>query len=321
MAVDFGRLFFTYIQVSNAAREAADYGAAQPTDSGWDAGARRPGEELADARRRPARPDRDGLPEPGGDRHRVYRRTGRCRLRQHADRDRPPAVPLPHSTDQRFPRIEPGDVVVGDDRRVRVSGGGHGAGARGRALPRPTPPSRSWRTGTTSSRTPTDPSRTLASARSPATTGTSVTATPPSARASPISHTYAASGTYAVNLEVTNQGGSLTAIRTVTVPPCHPDPHTDVGADTDAHDRAHADADDGTDTDAHRDAVPHSGRRLQLDGGQPAPERHLHRPVDGGRRLPDHDLALGLRRCHPVEQRARILPTHSPATRARGPSD
>ena len=33
MAVDFGRLFFTYIQVSNAAREAAAYGAAQPTDT------------------------------------------------------------------------------------------------------------------------------------------------------------------------------------------------------------------------------------------------------------------------------------------------
>jgi PKD repeat protein len=33
MAVDFGRLFFTYVQVSNAAREAAAYGATQPTDS------------------------------------------------------------------------------------------------------------------------------------------------------------------------------------------------------------------------------------------------------------------------------------------------
>ena len=33
MAVDFGRLFFTYVQVSNAAREAASYGATQPTDT------------------------------------------------------------------------------------------------------------------------------------------------------------------------------------------------------------------------------------------------------------------------------------------------
>ena len=32
MAVDFGRMFFTYVQVSNAAREAANYGAVQPTD-------------------------------------------------------------------------------------------------------------------------------------------------------------------------------------------------------------------------------------------------------------------------------------------------
>ena len=32
-AVDFGRLFFTYIQVSNVAREAAAYGATQPTHS------------------------------------------------------------------------------------------------------------------------------------------------------------------------------------------------------------------------------------------------------------------------------------------------
>jgi PKD repeat protein len=33
MAVDFGRLFFTYVQVSNAAREAAAYGATAPTDT------------------------------------------------------------------------------------------------------------------------------------------------------------------------------------------------------------------------------------------------------------------------------------------------
>lgn len=33
MAVDFGRIFFTYIQVTNAAREAAAYGATQPTDT------------------------------------------------------------------------------------------------------------------------------------------------------------------------------------------------------------------------------------------------------------------------------------------------
>ena len=33
MAIDFGRLFFTYVQVSNAAREAANYGAVQPTDT------------------------------------------------------------------------------------------------------------------------------------------------------------------------------------------------------------------------------------------------------------------------------------------------
>ena len=32
MAVDFGRLFYTYVQVSNAAREAAIYGATQPSD-------------------------------------------------------------------------------------------------------------------------------------------------------------------------------------------------------------------------------------------------------------------------------------------------
>lgn len=33
MAVDFGRLFFTYIEVSNGAREAAAYGATNPTDT------------------------------------------------------------------------------------------------------------------------------------------------------------------------------------------------------------------------------------------------------------------------------------------------
>jgi PKD repeat protein len=33
MAVDFGRLFFSYIEISNASREAAAYGAVYPTDS------------------------------------------------------------------------------------------------------------------------------------------------------------------------------------------------------------------------------------------------------------------------------------------------
>ena len=32
IAVDFGRLFFSYIQIENAAREAAAYGATSPTD-------------------------------------------------------------------------------------------------------------------------------------------------------------------------------------------------------------------------------------------------------------------------------------------------
>ncbi len=32
MAIDFGRLFFTYIQVHNAAREGANYGQAAPND-------------------------------------------------------------------------------------------------------------------------------------------------------------------------------------------------------------------------------------------------------------------------------------------------
>src|SRR5688572_22939646 len=33
IAVNFGRLFFSYLQLSNAAREAAAYGATQPTDT------------------------------------------------------------------------------------------------------------------------------------------------------------------------------------------------------------------------------------------------------------------------------------------------
>src|SRR5262245_51647344 len=33
MAIDFGRLFFSYVQVTNAAREGAAYAAAAPTDS------------------------------------------------------------------------------------------------------------------------------------------------------------------------------------------------------------------------------------------------------------------------------------------------
>jgi hypothetical protein len=40
----------------------------------------------------------------------------------------------------------------------------------------------------------------------------------------PTSHTYASPGTYVVTLEVTNQGGALTAIRTITVPFVAPTP-------------------------------------------------------------------------------------------------
>ena len=33
IAIDFGRIFYTSIQMSNAVREAASYGATQPTDT------------------------------------------------------------------------------------------------------------------------------------------------------------------------------------------------------------------------------------------------------------------------------------------------
>ena len=34
IAIDFGRLFFSYVQINNAAREAANYAASSPTDTG-----------------------------------------------------------------------------------------------------------------------------------------------------------------------------------------------------------------------------------------------------------------------------------------------
>ena len=32
IAIDFGRIYFSYVQISNAAREAANYGSLNPTD-------------------------------------------------------------------------------------------------------------------------------------------------------------------------------------------------------------------------------------------------------------------------------------------------
>ena len=67
MAVDFGRLFFTYVQVSNAAREAAAYGAVQPTDkAGMRARADQEQNAQAQAGEAPLEPIQATCRTPGG---------------------------------------------------------------------------------------------------------------------------------------------------------------------------------------------------------------------------------------------------------------
>ncbi len=126
MAVDFGRLFFTYIQVSNAAREAAAYGATQPTDSvGMQSRAVQ--EKNAQSQGEgPLDPIITQLCEPGRYDDRLQRGARRRRLRQHPHGHGPPAVHLPDAAHQRHVRRQLAHVGIGHDGCVRVGGRGDG---------------------------------------------------------------------------------------------------------------------------------------------------------------------------------------------------
>lgn len=221
MAVDFGRLFYTYIQVSNAAREAAAFGATAPTDTaGMQARAVQeensqgqgelPLDPLATACANAAGTPITCASAPGG--------TGAGNT-------------LTVTAHQRFSFITPlidgffggglgGGLRMSASATTAVlgsaaSGGGAGPGAC-------SPP-----TVATFGVVSVDLTVTVNPAGSQPDMGvctisgynwdfgdgeTAVGSTIPS------THTYAAAGTYLITLEVTNQGGSRTISQSVTVP-------------------------------------------------------------------------------------------------------
>jgi Flp pilus assembly protein TadG len=223
MAVDFGRLFFTYIQVSNAAREAAAYGATQPTDTvGMQARAVQeknsqtqgegPLDPITTTCRNQAGTVIACTAAPGGA---GSGNTLTVTVRQ------PFRFLTPVVNDFLGPNLGMTSSVT---TAVFVSAAGGTGGGPG------------------SCAAPSNATFTIIAS------GLDIIANPDGSKPDtgvctisgynwdfgdgetavgssiPVTHTYSAPGTYAVTLEVTNQGGSLTAIRTVTVPPAVPTP-------------------------------------------------------------------------------------------------
>jgi PKD repeat protein len=217
MAVDFGRLFFTYIQVSNAAREAAAYGAAQPTDTAGmqaravqEKNAQSQGEVALDPIIT-ACADQSGSTidcedTPGG--------TGAGKtLTVTARQPFSFLTPLINSFFGGNLKMSASVTTV-----VFVSAAGGTGGGAGTC----DAPSNATFTVIASDMTVTvnpdgsKPDTGLCTISGynwdfgdgESDVGSSI----------PVTHDYASPGTYTITLEVTNQGGSLTAIRTVTVP-------------------------------------------------------------------------------------------------------
>ena len=213
MAIDFGRLFFTYIQVSNAAREAANYGAVQPTDTvGMQAACRQ--EKNAQAQGEGAL-DRSPRPvaTPAGTTIACARRRGWQRA---------PATPSPSPSRQPFSFLTPlinhffgGALPVSADASTAVLGSAVGGGdAAARPARRRRARSRSSPRGLDIIANPAGSSPTAACATSPATTGTSATARPTSARRSGDTTPTPAPAPTSSPSRSPTRAAALTAIRT-----------------------------------------------------------------------------------------------------------
>ncbi len=218
MAVDFGRLFFTYIQVSNAAREAAAYGATQPTDT--------VGMQARAVQEKNAQSQGEGPLDPIITS--CTSQIGTTIACSASPGGAGSGNTLTVTVRQPFTFLTPliNDMFGGSLRMsasvttaVFVSAAGGTGGGPGSCAP------------------PSNATFTIVAS------GLDIIANPDGSQPDtgictisgynwdfgdgttdvgssiPVSHTYASPGTYAVTLEVTNQGGSLTAIRTVTVPP------------------------------------------------------------------------------------------------------
>ncbi|MGK2851949.1 MAG: PKD domain-containing protein [Candidatus Limnocylindrales bacterium] len=223
MAADFGRLFFTYVQVSNAAREAAAYGATQPTDNA--------GMQTRAAQEKSSQSQGEVALEPI--QTSCANQAGTTISCAATPGGAGAGNTLTVTAQQRFSFLTPlingffgGNLTMSSSVTTAVlvsavggSGGGVGACAA-----------------------PSNATFTVVSS------GLDVTVNPDGSKPDtgvctisgynwdfgdgetdvgssiPSTHTYASPGTYVITLEVTNQGGTLTAIRTVTVPTATPTP-------------------------------------------------------------------------------------------------
>ncbi len=124
----------------------------------------------------------------------------------------------------------------------------------------------------------------------------------------PTNHTYASPGTYVITLEVTNQGGALTAVRSVTVPFVAPTPSpspTGSPTPTPGPTATATPSPSPTPTVAPC-AAPVAD--FTWTTRQPAPERDLHGHLHGTGGLPDHQLAVGVPGHDPVDVHQRPEP-------------
>jgi Flp pilus assembly protein TadG len=218
MAVDFGRLFFTYIQVSNAAREAAAYGATQPTDT--------VGMQARAVQEKNSQSQGEGALDPITTS--CANQAGTTIACTSAPGGTGAGNTLTVTIRQPFRFLTPlindmfGNsfgMTASATTAVFVSAVGGTGGGPGACAP------------------PSNATFTIIAS------GLNIVANPDGSKPDtgvctisgynwdygdgntdvgssiPVDHTYAAAGTYTVTLVVTNQGGSLTAIRTVTVPP------------------------------------------------------------------------------------------------------
>jgi Flp pilus assembly protein TadG len=223
MAVDFGRLFYSYVQISNAAREAAAFGATAPTDT---AGMQSRAVQEKNSQSQgepPLDPITTRCANPAG-------ATITCAS---APGGTGAGNTLTVAVHQPFDFITPLiDDFFGNDLRVSASattavlgtaatGGGVGPGACGG------PTVATFTTFSSGLTVTVDPAGSLPDTGVCTISGynwdfgdgnTTVGSTIPS------THTYGAPGTYLITLEVTNQGGVLSASQTVTVPAAAPTP-------------------------------------------------------------------------------------------------